>query len=205
MDVTSVIAFLAAGIGPLTPTVVASIAAVIAIYLWLLARRLEKVDPNTPMLIVDGSNIMHWRGDGPDLQTIRDVMAHLADAGYRVGVVFDANVGYKLFDKFMGNKALARKLGLTADQVVVVDKGHRADLLILQVARNVGARVVSNDRFREWALDYPEVEVPGHVIGGHFDDEQLVIALDKAKKKSPARPARGGQAGQPRTLTDQML
>ncbi len=36
----------------------------------------------------------------------------------------------------------------------------------LDASRRLGARIVSNERFRDWAGDYPEVSKPGHGIRG---------------------------------------
>jgi hypothetical protein len=44
--------------------------------------------------------------------------------------------------------------------------------------RELGACIISNDRFRDWADTYPEVAKQGHVIAGGYRDGQVWLALD---------------------------
>jgi hypothetical protein len=62
----------------------------------------------------------------------------------------------------------ARLLGLPETHVMVVPKGTPADPMILQAARDLGARIVTNDRFRDWVDDFPEIATPGHLISGGY-------------------------------------
>ena len=130
-----------------------------------------------PVVVLDGSNIMHWNGGQPDLATVRAVIGHLGQQGYQAGVVFDANAGYKLLGKYQHHQALARRLGLPDDLVMVVNKGEPADAIILRVAQDFGARVVTNDRFRDWASSFPQVAEPGFLIRGRFRDGALQLDL----------------------------
>jgi hypothetical protein len=57
-------------------------------------------------------------------------------------------------------------LGLEARQVLVVHKGTPADPFLLQTAREFGARIVTNDRYRDWAEAHPQVREPGFLIRG---------------------------------------
>lgn len=185
---------LLSGLGPLPPSALPLMLAFVAVALWLLARRLDQSGDDAPLVVVDGSNVMHWAGDGAELTSIVQVIAHLKAQGYQTAIVFDANVGYKLEDKFIGSRELARKLGLSSDAVVVVDKGQPADRLILQVARELGAKVVSNDRFREWADDFPEVMEAGRVMRGGIAQDGPYLALSE-QKETPAQRLRRGAMG----------
>lgn len=129
-------------------------------------------------IVLDGSNVMHWKDDTPRLETLREVTDRLTALGFTPGVIFDANAGYKLDGKFQGEKDLARRLGLPRDRVMVVDKGNPADPIILTVARDLGARVVSNDRFRDWVEDFPELSEPDRVIRGGYRDGRLWLDVD---------------------------
>lgn len=149
------------------PVMLALLSALAALVLMLRAKAAVPA-PAPRRIVVDGSNIMHWQGETPQLATLREVVQSLADQGYQPGVVFDANAGYKLAGRYMDDKPLARALGLRADQVLVVPKGAPADPVILRVARELGAPVLSNDRFRDWAADFPEVAEPGHVRRGGY-------------------------------------
>lgn len=134
-----------------------------------------------PRVVVDGSNVMHWNGKVPRLDTLQDVLAQLQDMGYRPGVIFDANAGYKLGDRYLDDKDFAKLLNLPGDCVVVVRNGEPADPTILAAARELNAKVITNDRFRDWAKDFPEVAEPGTLIKGGYkagtlwlDDSGLV-------------------------------
>ncbi|MFN3722067.1 MAG: NYN domain-containing protein [Paracoccaceae bacterium] len=129
-------------------------------------------------IVVDGSNIMHWRDETPRLDTVQEVVRSLAEQGYQPGVIFDANAGYKLAGRYMDDRPLARALGLPADRVLVVPKGEPADPVILRAARELGAVVLSNDRFRDWAADFPEVAQPGHLRRGGYRDGVLWLETD---------------------------
>ncbi len=146
----------------------AILCAVMAVILWFLSRDPHK--GKKPVILVDGSNVMFWRDNVPDMATIKGVISHLSDQGYQPGLVFDANVGYKLEGRFRGHLPLARKLGLKPEQVVVVGKGDPADRLLLTVARDLNARILSNDRFRDWEASFPEVVEPGRVVRGGYRD-----------------------------------
>jgi len=128
-------------------------------------------------IVIDGSNVMHWKDETPQIDTLRAVVRHLTDLGYSPGVVFDANAGYKITGRYQHDGALGRLLGLPEDRVMVVAKGTQADPTVLTAARDLGARVVSNDRFRDWAETFPEVLDPGHVVRGGYRGGKLWLDL----------------------------
>ncbi len=128
-------------------------------------------------IVVDGSNVMYWNGGVPKLETVFAVLERLRVEGFDAGVMFDANAGYLLEGRHRNDEALARDLGLPASRVMVMHKGVQADGYILKSARDLQARVVTNDRYRDWATDYPEVAVSGHLIQGGFRDGKLWLDL----------------------------
>lgn len=140
-----------------------------------LFRRKPKQD--LKWAVIDGSNVMYWRGGTPQLDTVKAVMQKVAAQGFTPGVMFDANAGYLLEDKYLNDAEFAKRLGLPRDRVMVVPKGVQADAYLLTAARDLGAVIVSNDRFRDWVGDYPEVAIPGHVVQGAFRDAALWLDL----------------------------
>ncbi|WP_435259724.1 NYN domain-containing protein [Thioclava sp. FR2] len=124
-------------------------------------------------VIIDGSNVMHWLDERPQLQPLLDVIAYLKGKGFRVGVVFDANAGWKLWDQYRGDHYFAQRLGLADQQVLVVAKGQPADPVILAAARENGAQIITNDRYRDWVEQYPEIAAPGHLVRGGYRKGQL--------------------------------
>lgn len=147
------------------------------ILLWRAVRR-----PKTPAVaknwvVVDGSNVMHWKDGAAQIGPISEVLHHLEARGFTAGIVFDANAGYKLSDRYQDDGVLARILRMPEDRVLVVPKGTPADPVILMAARDLGGRVVSNDRYRDWVEAHPEVQTPGHLIRGGYRDGQLWLDL----------------------------
>ena len=152
------------------PVLLALLSALAALILMLRApvpaRKANKAVQRS--IVVDGSNVMHWKGETAQLTTLQEVVRSLADQGYQPGVVFDANAGYKLSGRYMDDSPLAFALGLSTDRVLVVPRGEPADPVILTAARELGATVLSNDRFRDWAEHFPEVAQPGHLRRGGY-------------------------------------
>jgi hypothetical protein len=109
---------------------------------------------------------MHWEDNTPHVEPLRRVVAALKAQGLDPGVVFDANAGWKLFGRYMGERELSQILGLPQDQVLVVPKGSPADPWLLTTAREFGARIVTNDHFRDWAAEHPEIARPGFLVHG---------------------------------------
>lgn len=127
---------------------------------------------------MDGSNVMHWKDNLPQLETLRHVVQDLEIKGYRPGVIFDATAGYKLFDRYRDDHFMAQALGLPEAQVLVVPKGEVADRFLLLVARERGAPIVTNDRYRDWLGDFPEAAEPGRLIRGGFRNGRFWLDLD---------------------------
>lgn len=154
---------------------------------FLLGAALLRLEPRAAVapgwVIVDGSNVMYWKGDTPQIEPVRRVLEHLAALGFSPGIVFDANAGYLLAGRYLDHAAFAEALGLAEDRVMVVNKGTPADATILAVARDLGARVVSNDRFRDRLDQHPEAGRPGTLIRGGFVDGALWLALDDAARQ----------------------
>lgn len=109
------------------------------------------------VVVLDGSNILYWDEGEPSLATVRAVARRLRKQGWEPIFWFDANVGYKVGDRYLGPAALARQLSCRAEQVRVSPKGQPADPLLLQEAIERNARVLSNDRFRDWAQTFPQL------------------------------------------------
>lgn len=148
--------------------------------------------PPENAVVIDGSNVMHWKGGSPDLATVRQVVDLLTKKGFAPGVVFDANAGYLLTGKYQHDGALSRALGIPENRVMVVPKGTPADPSILTAARDMNARVVTNDRFRDWADEFPEIRTPGHLIRGNIKSGQVYLQLSRSKNRNKSRKRRSG-------------
>ncbi len=148
-------------------------AASVVASLWLLFRAWRARKPRRKRVIVDGSNVLHWKDGTPQIETLCEVLARLKADRLDPIVMFDANAGYLIAGRYQHDHAMACKLGLPTKSVLVVSKGSVADETILAAARDLKARVVSNDRYRDWADRHPEVLTPGHLIRGGYRDGAL--------------------------------
>lgn len=163
-----------------------AIAALVVLLRALVARIKAPPDPEAEpnRILIDGSNVMHWKDNTPQIATLREVIGHLRGLGFAPGVIFDANAGYLLKGRYKHDDAMAGYLGLAEDWVMVVPKGTIADSYLLTVARDVGAPIVTNDRYRDWAGEYPEITQPGRLIRGGYRDG--VLWLDDIAAPVPA-------------------
>jgi hypothetical protein len=130
-----------------------------------------------PKILVDGSNVLHWAGQGPDIETLRGVLREIDSQGLEPIVYFDANVGYLVGDRWLGPGPMSRKLGLGFHNVVIAEKGTPADPLLLDAARRSGARIVTNDRYRDWYEMYPEAAAPERAVRGWAGEGRVSLAL----------------------------
>lgn len=135
-------------------------------------------------ILIDGSNVMHWKDNTPQIATLREVIAHLRNLRHTPAVIFDANAGYLLAGRYQDDHRMAIHLGLPDNRVLVVPKGTIADSYLLTVARDFNAPIVTNDRYRDWADDYPEIAEPGRLIRGGYRDGSLW--LDRMGAPPPA-------------------
>lgn len=143
--------------------------------LWLRVRLGEnKVSGPPPnAILVDGSNVMHW-GQEPSAFVLSRVLSSLREKGYAPIVFFDANVGYVLDDHYYDEAKLAPVIGSPAEHICVVSKGVIADVAILAFAADHELRVVTNDQFRDWRVQFPIAGRKGQLVRGTWRDGSVV-------------------------------
>jgi hypothetical protein len=143
--------------------------ALVAVFLVLWTRRAVRRKPpvapppavdHRQTVLIDGSNVIYWLDNTPQLAPLLQVVHDLSRQGLKPGVVFDANVGYKLTGKFMGERDLSRMLSLPKDQIV------------------------TNDRFRDWVDHYPDVARPERLVRGSIRDGRVWLPDLEAKEKA---------------------
>jgi hypothetical protein len=147
---------------------VAGMGLLLLVLLVYLLRRRNRADrtPDAQAILIDGSNVMHWQDNTPRLEPLLQVVQELSALGLKPGVVFDANAGYHLAGRYLGERELGRMLALPQQQILVVPKGTQADAYLLETARDLKAKIVTNDRYRDWVEGYPEVAGAGMLITG---------------------------------------
>lgn len=142
----------------------------LAAFVWLLVWLRPRPEPPKPdrLIVVDGSNVMHWDEAGPSLKVLGRVIDDLRGRGFVPQVYFDANVGYKIAGRHMKEAEIAHALRLTAQQITLSPSGTPADPLLIDFALRRGLRVVSNDRYRDWRADFPRLGDKGVLVGGRY-------------------------------------
>ena len=156
------------------------LAVAIVFYIFFPKLRARGTVPKAPdglprnAIVVDGSNVMFWGGD-PSQKVLARVLAALRAEGYAPIAFFDASVGYQLGDRFMNEAAMAEITGLPNRQILVVNKGVVADEVLLDFATTHGLRVVSNDQFRDWAVQFPMVKAKGRLVKGQWKDGSVML------------------------------
>lgn len=156
--------------------------AVLLVLLVLLALRLWRWLRRRPFAVIDGSNVMFWKTGQPALESVAEVLAALDTAGYDCGVIFDANVGYRLKGRFLHEARLRKALRLRGDRVMVVPKGTQADPYLLDFAQKMKAVIVSNDRFRDRIAGYPDLARPGRLVRGGWRNGGLWLDLPARRR-----------------------
>lgn len=146
----------------------------------VLAARLRpgKQPPAKPVIVVDGSNVMHWRDDRPSVRTLALVLDDLTARGYAPHVFFDANVGYKLFGRAIEHGELADQLELSAAQITLAPSRTPADPLLIGFAIRAGVQVVSNDRFMDWRAAFPQIGEKAFLVKGRIRGEAVELRLN---------------------------
>jgi hypothetical protein len=102
------------------------------------------------VVVVDGSNVAYAEeGEGPQLASIRAVCAKLEEEGLRPLVLVDARLRHTIDDPD-GYEEMVED-----GRIRQAPAGTDADYFILSFARELDARIVSNDRFRDRASGFP--------------------------------------------------
>ena len=99
------------------------------------------------------------------------------------GVGFDADAGLLLSGRCRHDGDLDGALRLPSDRVMLVSNGLPTPC-ILRAARDMGARIVTYDPFRDWAGDVPEITRQGHLIKGG-------VRQGRVRREAGAGAARG--------------
>jgi hypothetical protein len=104
-----------------------------------------------PRVLVDASNVAHaTEGGEARLQNIKLVQEKLRDEGFEPLIVADAALRHQI-----DNKSEYESL-IDDGKVHQAPAGTDADFFILSFARELEARILTNDRFRDRAKEFAE-------------------------------------------------
>lgn len=111
----------------------------------------EQDQQHTNVVLVDGSNVAHaTEGEAPHVSNLIAVRDKLREEGLDPIIVADAALRHQIDDP-NAYEALVEH-----GEVRQAPAGTDADYFILSFARELNASIVSNDRFRDRAKQFPE-------------------------------------------------
>jgi hypothetical protein len=103
------------------------------------------------VVLVDGSNVAHFtEGDKPHLANILAVQAKLLEDGNEPVIIADAALRHQIDDPKRFEEMIE------SGAVKQAPAGTDADYFLLSFARELGAAVLSNDRFKDRLAQFPE-------------------------------------------------
>ena len=105
-------------------------------------------------VVVDASNVAHYvknQKGQPKIANILAAVKALEESEDEFVIIADASLRHDIDDKDRFLKLLE------SDNVEEVPAGNDADHFILEIATNEKAKVLSNDKFRDYAAEFKNV------------------------------------------------
>ena len=126
-------------------------------------------------VVIDGANVAYEErsaGGKPKLSNLLKVRREMEEHGLEAVIIVDASLKYDIDDQEQLEKLIK------SQQVRQVPAGTDADYFIIQFAEQFNARVVTNDRYKDYADQYPWVHdrrLPYMIVKGEvvlYEDQQ---------------------------------
>ena len=130
-------------------------------------------------VVVDASNVAHYvkNKDGkPQMINILAAVKALEESGDEFVIIADASLRHEIDDKEKFVKLLE------SDNVEEVPAGNDADHFILDIAVREKAKVLSNDKFRDYAAEFRNI--PSMRIPFIIDNGRLTFGKPNKPKKN---------------------
>ena len=127
------------------------------------------------MVVIDGANVAYEErsaGGKPKLSNLLKVRRELEERDFEAIIIVDASLKYDIDDQEQLEQLIR------SQEVRQVPAGTDADYFIIQFADQLDARVVTNDRYRDYAEQYPwvtERRMPYMIVKGEvvlYDGQQ---------------------------------
>ena len=130
---------------------------------------------NKEFVVIDGANVAYEEKSGggkPKLANLLKVRRELEERGLDPIIVIDASLKYDIDDAEQLEKLIR------SQQVRQVPAGTDADYFIIQFAHELDALIVTNDRYKDYADQYPwiaERRLPYMIVKGEvvlYEEQQ---------------------------------
>lgn len=129
-------------------------------------------------VIIDASNIAHYMKVGDEKAKLANIIAAvraLEEKEYDFLIIADASLRHSIDDK-------EKYLKLVENEVIdEVPVGTIADHYILELAEEENAKILSNDKFRDFYSEFPDLK--SMRIPFSIKDDKLIIGKSKKPKK----------------------
>ena len=126
-------------------------------------------------VVIDGANVAYEErsaGGKPKFSNLLKVRRELEEKGFEAVILVDASLKYDIDDQEQLEKLIQ------SQQVRQVPAGTDADYFIIQFADQLDALIVTNDRYKDYAQQYPwipERRLPYMIVKGEvvlYDEQQ---------------------------------
>ena len=127
------------------------------------------------VVVIDGANVAYEErsaGGKPKLSNLLRVRGELEERGLEAVIIVDASLKYDIDDQSQLETLIQ------SQQVRQVPAGTDADYFIIQFAHELDALIVTNDRYRDYAEQYPwvsERRLPYMIVKGEvvlYEEQQ---------------------------------
>lgn len=146
---------------------------------------------SNPIVLVDGSNVAHsTEGEKAQLANIVTMSEKMREEGFEPVVVVDAALRHQIDDP-AGYERLVE-----SGAVRQAPAGTDADYFLLSFARELDARIVSNDRFRDRLNAFPDA--PDRLIRYMIVEREVVLERRAGKRGPGKAKRRDGNGNDPR-------
>src|SRR5689334_2588675 len=118
------------------------------------------------VVVIDGANVAYEErsaGGKPKLSNLLNVRSELEERGFEAVIIVDASLKYDIDDQSQLETLIQ------SQQVRQVPAGTDADYFIIQFSEEFNARVVTNDRYKDYLDEYPWItdrRVPYMIVKG---------------------------------------
>lgn len=148
--------------------------------------------PPSNVVVVDGSNIATEGRTTPSLEQLDQAVRQYLDEhpGANVTVVVDASFGHRIEPA----ERAAFEQAVAHGELVSPPAGAigRGDAFLLRIAERIGARVLSNDSFREFHEEHPWLFDEDRLVGGTPVPGVGWIFTPRRPVRGPLTPAAAG-------------
>ena len=107
------------------------------------------------MVVIDGANVAYEEksaGGKPRLSNLLKVKREMEERGFDTVIIVDASLKYDIDDQTQMQSLIETQ------HIRQVPAGTDADFFILDIADQHGARIVTNDQYRDYRDRYPWIQ-----------------------------------------------